>query len=186
MAAAAASPAADDSPPGGDSPAAQFEVRVTAVDWSMQKPSHLVDRTHSAVAVSSGGAPLPIGMVPVVRVFGATPAGQRCCVHVHQAFPYCYAPYIDEWPDPGDDGDPAAVRRLVQTIAAELDELLGSTAPPRQQPPPPKPGAGAAAARGGSWGRRTNVVDVEVVKAMPYCALPPSHSSASVIPRAAC
>lgn len=149
----------------------QFEVRVTAVDWGMQKPSRIFDRTHSAVAVSSGGAPLQLGMVPVVRVFGATPAGQRCCVHVHQVFPYCYAPYVDEWPHPGDGGDPAAVRRLVQTIAAELDELLGGTAPPRQQqPPPPKPGEGAAAARANSWGRRTNVVDVEVVKAMPYCA----------------
>lgn len=155
-----------------------FELRVTAVDWIMAKPLRLVDRTHSAIMVAAGGHPLPLSAVPVVRVFGATPAGQRCCVHVHQAFPYCYVPYVDDWPDPGAGGDPSAVRRHLRTVAAELDELLG--APPGQpvqhqrkdqQQQHEEDGGNTAAAVGGHsrQGRWTSVVDVQVVRAMPYC-----------------
>jgi hypothetical protein len=36
--------------------------------------------------------------VPVVRVFGATPGGQRACLHIHGAFPYFYVAYDDDLP----------------------------------------------------------------------------------------
>jgi hypothetical protein len=150
-----------------------FEVRVTAVDWTMAKPLKLFDRTHSAILASAGGQPLPLSAVPVVRVFGATPAGQRCCVHVHQAFPYCYVPYVDEWPDPSKAGDAAAVRRQLHTIAAELDELLGTHTVQQQQQQQQQqqhedaqtPGVG----RKSRPGRYTSVVDVQIIRAMPYC-----------------
>jgi DNA polymerase zeta len=34
-----------------------------------------------------------IKSVPIIRIFGATPGGQKACVHVHGAFPYLYIPY---------------------------------------------------------------------------------------------
>lgn len=65
-----------------------FRVRLINIDHVLSKPGAL-DRTECAFNTS--GAPLK--KVPILRVFGATPAGQRVCLHIHQAFPYCYVEY---------------------------------------------------------------------------------------------
>jgi DNA polymerase elongation subunit (family B) len=36
--------------------------------------------------------------VPIVRVFGETPGGQKACLHIHDVFPYLYVPYDDDLP----------------------------------------------------------------------------------------
>jgi DNA polymerase zeta len=33
-----------------------------------------------------------IQQVPVTRLFGVTPAGQKACMHVHRVFPYLLVP----------------------------------------------------------------------------------------------
>ena len=55
-----------------------FLVRVVALDYYMAPPVAGLDACFSSLE----GA--PVERVPVVRVFGATPAGQKACVHLHR------------------------------------------------------------------------------------------------------
>ncbi len=57
-----------------------FTMRIVTVDHYMSKPAEDFDLGYS---VFSGAG---IDRVPVIRVFGATPAGQKCCLHLHQVF----------------------------------------------------------------------------------------------------
>lgn len=68
-------------------PAGAWRVYLTYTDYVLAPPGRF-DRAESAFAAHKR---LPL--VPVLRVFGATPSGQRCCVHVHNVFPYCYVEY---------------------------------------------------------------------------------------------
>ncbi|XP_055328989.1 DNA polymerase zeta catalytic subunit-like isoform X2 [Paramacrobiotus metropolitanus] len=65
---------------------AKFSVRIVTADSYMTKPTPGLDPVCSDFG-------LPIARVPVVRIFGSTPAGQTVCLHVHRVFPYFYVPY---------------------------------------------------------------------------------------------
>ena len=55
-----------------------LRVRIAAIDWSLAKPLPGID---------AGASPLDgarLARVPVLRVWGPTPGGQRACVHVHK------------------------------------------------------------------------------------------------------
>ncbi|XP_052020506.1 DNA polymerase zeta catalytic subunit isoform X2 [Apodemus sylvaticus] len=64
-----------------------FSVRIVTADYYMASPLPGLDICQSPVTQ------LPVKKVPVVRVFGATPAGQKTCLHLHGIFPYLYVPY---------------------------------------------------------------------------------------------
>lgn len=59
-------------------PKTLFSLRIVNVDYYLAKPNpELGDLVHSSF---SGSA---IEHIPVVRIFGSTPAGQKCCLHLH-------------------------------------------------------------------------------------------------------
>jgi len=80
----------------------------------MNSPSQ--DSSNDFDPVYSKFRSAPIQKVPILRVFGITPAGQKACLHIHGIFPYLYVPM-----PPGDN--PGFLYRL----AASLDKALNMT-----------------------------------------------------------
>ena len=56
-----------------------LEVLLTQIDYSLNAPDVLDNTT------------LP--KVPVLRVYGSSSLGQKCCLHIHQVYPYFFVEY---------------------------------------------------------------------------------------------
>ena len=69
-----------------------FSCRVVDIDYYLTSPVKGLDVSYSDFAGEA------VQKVPVIRVFGATPVGQKACVHVHGVFPYLYVPCVVEDP----------------------------------------------------------------------------------------
>ncbi|XAR52606.1 DNA-directed DNA polymerase [Bertholletia excelsa] len=72
----------EDSQPGST----VFSVRIVSIDYYMAPPIPGLDICYSSF---QGGK---VNEVPVIRIYGSTPAGQKTCLHVHRALPYFYIP----------------------------------------------------------------------------------------------
>lgn len=57
-----------------------MRVRLDYLDHTLAQPG-LLD--------NSG-----LSKVPVIRVFGTSSFGSRCCLHIHQVYPYFYIDYL--------------------------------------------------------------------------------------------
>jgi len=56
-----------------------LQVQITQIDYSLDAPDRL-DNSN-----------LP--NVPVLRIYGASSAGKKCCLHIHQVYPYFFVEY---------------------------------------------------------------------------------------------
>ena len=64
-----------------------FSLRIVNADFYVSDPIPGLDVCHSTFRENS------TKKVPVVRIYGATPGGQKACMHIHKVFPYVYVPY---------------------------------------------------------------------------------------------
>ncbi|XP_041109581.1 DNA polymerase zeta catalytic subunit-like [Polyodon spathula] len=86
-----------------------FAVRIVTADYYMANPLKDLDVCYSEFREN------PVKRVPVVRIFGATPAGQKTCLHLHSIFPYIYVPY---------DGYGQQPERHLRQVAVSIDRAL--------------------------------------------------------------
>lgn len=91
-----------------------ISVRIVSMDYYMAPPSTEADNLLDPVYSMFRSA--PIKRVPILRVFGSTPAGQKACLHIHGIFPYLYIPM------PAGD-NPGFLYRL----ASSLDKAINMT-----------------------------------------------------------
>jgi DNA polymerase zeta len=92
-----------------------FRLRLINIDNVLTRPGPL-DRTECAF--NPPGQPLL--RVPVLRVFGATPAGQRVCAHFHGVFPYCYVEYKDSL-------EPERVLAFIHRLGRDLNASIAAS-----------------------------------------------------------
>ncbi len=62
-----------------DLPSPALEVQITQIDYSLDGPNNL-DNTC-------------LLKVPVLRIYGASSMGKKCCLHIHQVYPYFFVEY---------------------------------------------------------------------------------------------
>ena len=78
---------------GSECPSALLSVRLVVVDHYQSDPVAGLDPLVSQFTGYN------IKKVPVIRIFGSSPAGQRTCLHLHGVFPYFYVPMPDDETD---------------------------------------------------------------------------------------
>ncbi|XP_065284580.1 serine-rich adhesin for platelets isoform X2 [Dermacentor albipictus] len=88
-----------------------FELRLVTLDHYLAAPSAPLDPLVSKL----GG--WEVWQVPVLRIFGVTPAGQKACLHVHGVLPYLTVPCTEPRPE-----------RSAVVLASEIDLLLNTAA----------------------------------------------------------
>ncbi|XP_039162908.1 uncharacterized protein LOC120290634 [Eucalyptus grandis] len=76
-----------------------FSARTVSIDYYMARPIPGVDVCYSSFQGEK------VNEVPVIRVYGSTPAGQKTFLHVHKALPYLYVPCTDIPIHPTSEGD---------------------------------------------------------------------------------
>lgn len=73
-----------------------FRVQINGIDHYQSQPTVYDPVLRNNVSASQTHL---MPKVPVIRVFGATAAGQKVCAHIHGFFPYIYVEYTGSLDD---------------------------------------------------------------------------------------
>ncbi|KAH9065755.1 hypothetical protein EDB87DRAFT_1593004 [Lactarius vividus] len=80
-----------------------LEVQLTQIDYSLDAPDVLDNTT------------LP--KVPVLRIYGSSSLGQKCCLHIHQVYPYFFVEYTGKM-------NPGCVRHYIVRLTESLNYAI--------------------------------------------------------------
>lgn len=86
-----------------------FSSRIITTDHYLGTPIPGLDVTYSDFRNNA-----EVKLVPILRIYGVTPAGQKTCMHVHGVFPYLYVPYDGTEPE----------ERYLKQFANSIDKAL--------------------------------------------------------------
>jgi DNA polymerase zeta len=90
-----------------------FAVRIVHLDYVLARPEDGLDHAVSPLTRRT------LRNVPVIRLFGSTPRGQKTCLHVHRVYRYFYVPF-----EPGGGADAQRVQVQLLRLATDLDTAL--------------------------------------------------------------
>ncbi|WOL11972.1 DNA polymerase zeta catalytic subunit isoform X2 [Canna indica] len=96
-----------------------FSVRIVSLDYYMASPIHDLDICYSSFHGRS------VKEVPVIRIYGSTPAGQKTCLHIHRAFPFLYIPCPAELIQNSKEGD-EYIKALVTAVEKALNQNVST------------------------------------------------------------
>ncbi|KAK6143919.1 hypothetical protein DH2020_024267 [Rehmannia glutinosa] len=108
----------------GSSQPQVFSVRIVSIDYYMAPPIPGLDIAYSPF---HGGK---VNEVPVIRIYGSTPAGQKTCLHIHRVLPYLYVPCSDLGPITNDEVDSRT--HFISLALEKALKLKGSAGSKRQ------------------------------------------------------
>ena len=95
-----------------------FSARIVNIDFYVSPPLKDLDVSYSEFRSAA------TEKVPVIRIFGATPLGQKTCLHLHCVFPYLFVPC------PVADPTDAYLRQLARSADNALQLSLGVASKP--------------------------------------------------------
>lgn len=90
-----------------------FSLRIVTVDYYQSSPLPGFDVSYSDFRGCE------VKQVPVIRIFGTTPKGQKACLHVHGVFPYISLPF--------DGGGYEKPEKFMQQLVLSIDKALNMT-----------------------------------------------------------
>jgi DNA polymerase zeta len=74
-----------------------LQVQITQIDYSLDTPDVLDNSS--------------LHKVPVLRIYGVSSVGKKCCLHIHQIYPYFFVEYTGKM-NPGSGKQSIGYSRL--------------------------------------------------------------------------